>query len=95
MQTHENQKKIRKEIVAVITVAAVCLIVAATFVVQYAVKTFNEEKAINEFAESFGEQLDDTSKKASELKIEFDNTFQILNMEDNSLLLFKEQCIQY
>jgi len=54
MQTNENHKKLRKEIIAVIAVAALCLIIAAAFVVQYAVRTYNEEKAISEFSESFG-----------------------------------------
>ena len=68
MQTNENHKKLRKEIIAVIAVAALCLIIAAAFVVQYAVRTYNEEKAISEFSESFGAKLEGNHQKAEDIK---------------------------
>ncbi len=68
MQTQENKKKLKKEIIAVIAVAALCVVIAAVFVIQYAVKTYNEEKAISEFSEKFGQKLQENSEKAEELK---------------------------
>ncbi len=68
MQSQDNQKKYKKEIIAVIAVAAVCIIVALTFVIQYAVRTYKEEKMIEQLSKSMSDKLNDNAKKSDELK---------------------------
>ncbi len=68
MQSQDNKKKLKKEIIAVIVVSAICLIVAATFIIQYAVRTYNEEKAAWQLSESLSDKLKDNAQKAEELK---------------------------
>ena len=68
MQSHDNKKKIKKEILAVIIVSLVCLIIAATFVIQYAIRTYNEEKAIKQISDNLSEKLSDNSDKIEELR---------------------------
>ncbi len=68
MQSHDNKKKIKKEILAVIIVSLVCLIIAATFVIQYAIRTYNEEKAIEQISDTITGKLNDNANKAEELK---------------------------
>ena len=58
MQSQDNQKKYKKEIIAVIAVAAVCIIVALTFVIQYAVRTYKEEKMIEELTKLYIKQFE-------------------------------------
>ena len=68
MQSNDNKKKIKKEILAVIVVSLVCLIVAATFVIQYAIRTYNEEKAIKQISDTLSDKLNNNSEKIEELR---------------------------